>query len=215
MAAPLETCTREEQRSVIRFLRSKGVKPIEIHRRMKVQYSYACLSQQQVYEWSRNFANGVTSVEDAPRPGQALFWSVTRLEGPLSPVHHTQISYKIIFGLQSNQSDVDCRHQASFCNMTIQGPTLSVQQSQQSQTCILSVFLIHHIHQTLPQEISICLDHSKKQWEERSSVLMKRYATRCMSGCADYQKNFILKEFMHFVSAGGLALRVGGDYVEK
>jgi len=71
MAAPLETCTREEQRYVIRFLRSEGVKSIEIHRRMKVQYGDACLSQQQVYEWSRKFANGVTSVEDAPRPGQA------------------------------------------------------------------------------------------------------------------------------------------------
>jgi len=71
MAAPLETCTREEQRYVIRFLRSEGVKPIEINRRMKVQYGGACLSQQQVYEWSRKFANGVTSVEDAPRPSQA------------------------------------------------------------------------------------------------------------------------------------------------
>ena len=71
MAVPLETCTREEQRSVIRFLRSEGVKLIEIHRRMKVQYGDACLLQQQVYEWSRKFANGVTSVEDAPRPGQA------------------------------------------------------------------------------------------------------------------------------------------------
>ncbi|PNF40425.1 hypothetical protein B7P43_G18215, partial [Cryptotermes secundus] len=30
-----------------------------------------------------------------------------------------------------------------------------------------------------------------------------------MSGCADYQKNIFLKEFMHFVSAGGLALSVG------
>ena len=71
MAAPLETCIREEQRCVIRFLRSEDVKPIEIHRRIKVQYSDACLSQQQVYEWSRKFANGVTSVEDAPHPGQA------------------------------------------------------------------------------------------------------------------------------------------------
>ena len=71
MAAPLETCTMEEQRSVIRFLRSEGVKPIDIHRRMKVQYGDACLPQQQVYEWSRKFSNGVTSVEDAPRPGQA------------------------------------------------------------------------------------------------------------------------------------------------
>ena len=48
MAAALETCTREEQRSVIRFFSSEGVKPIEIHRRMKVQYGDACLSQQQV-----------------------------------------------------------------------------------------------------------------------------------------------------------------------
>ena len=88
-------------------------------------------------------------------------------------------------------------------------PHTALQQLQQSQTCILSVFLIHHTHQTLPQAISICLDHSKKQWDERSSVLLKRYATRCMSGWADYQKNFFLKEFMHFVSAGGLALSVG------
>ena len=71
MAAPLETCTSEEQGSVIRFLRSESVKPIEIHRRMKVQYGDACLSQQQVYEWSRKFANAVIPVEDAPRPGQA------------------------------------------------------------------------------------------------------------------------------------------------
>ena len=44
MAAPLETYTREEQRSVFRFLRSEGVKAIEINRRMKVQYGDACLS---------------------------------------------------------------------------------------------------------------------------------------------------------------------------
>jgi len=70
MAAPLATCT-EEQRSVIRFLRSEGVKPIEIHRRMEVSYGDACLSLQQVHEWSRKFLNGVSSVTDSPRPGQA------------------------------------------------------------------------------------------------------------------------------------------------
>jgi len=48
MAAPLSTCTREEQRPVIRFLSSERVKPAEIHRRMKVQYGDACLSLQQV-----------------------------------------------------------------------------------------------------------------------------------------------------------------------
>jgi len=71
MAAPLSTCTKEEQRSVFRFLRSEGVKPIEIHRRMYVQYGDACLSLQQVYEWGRNFLNGVSSVTDSPRPSQA------------------------------------------------------------------------------------------------------------------------------------------------
>ena len=68
---PLETCTKEEQRSVIRFLSSEGVKPKEIHRRMKVQYGDACLSLQQVYEWTRQFINGISSVTDSPRPGQA------------------------------------------------------------------------------------------------------------------------------------------------
>jgi hypothetical protein len=69
--APLATCTNEEQRSVIRFLSSEGVKPIEIHRRMKVQYSDTCLPLQQVYEWTGKFMNGTGSVTDSPRPGQA------------------------------------------------------------------------------------------------------------------------------------------------
>ena len=68
---PLATCTKEEQRSVIRFLNSEGVKPIEIHRRMKVQYGDACLSLQQVYEWTRKFMNGISSVTDSPRLAQA------------------------------------------------------------------------------------------------------------------------------------------------
>jgi len=53
------------------FLSSEGVKPIEIHRRKKVQYGDACLSLQQMYEWTRKFMNGISSVTDSPRPGQA------------------------------------------------------------------------------------------------------------------------------------------------
>ena len=71
MTSQLATCTKEEQRSVIRFLRGELVKPIEIRRRMKVQYGDAYLSLQQVYEWSRKFLDGVSSVTDSPRPGQA------------------------------------------------------------------------------------------------------------------------------------------------
>ena len=67
MTAPLATRTKEEQLSVIRFLSIEGVKPIEIHRRMKDQYGDA----QQVYEWTRKFINSISSVTDSPRPGQA------------------------------------------------------------------------------------------------------------------------------------------------
>ena len=70
MAAPLATCTKEGQCCVIRFLSSERVKPIEIHRRMKVQYGDACLSLQQVYEWTRKFMSGISSVRESPRPGQ-------------------------------------------------------------------------------------------------------------------------------------------------
>ena len=38
---------------------------------MKVQYGDACLSLQQVYEWTRKFLNSISSVTDSPRPGQA------------------------------------------------------------------------------------------------------------------------------------------------
>jgi len=71
MSAPLATCTKGEQRSVIRFLGSEEVKPIEIHRRMKVQYGDTCLLLQQVCEWARKFMNGISSVTDSPRHGHA------------------------------------------------------------------------------------------------------------------------------------------------
>jgi len=38
---------------------------------MKVQYGDPCLSLQQVYEWTRKFMNGISSVTDSPRSGQA------------------------------------------------------------------------------------------------------------------------------------------------
>ena len=46
------------------------MKPIEIDRRTNV-YGDACLSLQQVYEWTWEFLNGISSVRESPRPGQA------------------------------------------------------------------------------------------------------------------------------------------------
>ena len=53
------------------FFKYEEVEPIKIHRRMNVHYGDACLSLQQVYEWTRKFMNGISSVTDCPRPGQA------------------------------------------------------------------------------------------------------------------------------------------------
>jgi hypothetical protein len=52
------------------FLSSVGAKPIEIHRRMEVQWRDACLSLQQVNKWTRKFMIGISSVTDSPRSGQ-------------------------------------------------------------------------------------------------------------------------------------------------
>jgi len=38
---------------------------------MEVQYDDACLSLQQVYQWTRKSTNGTSSATDSPRPGQA------------------------------------------------------------------------------------------------------------------------------------------------
>jgi hypothetical protein len=121
MAAPLSACTREEQCFVICFLSSEGVKPTEIHRRMEVHYDDACLSLQQVYEWKTKFLNGVSSVADSPRPGQAH-----RIVTPeaIAALHGTTLEHymargntvtsatyadllRIISVLQSSPNDVD------------------------------------------------------------------------------------------------------------
>jgi len=72
MAEPLEQCTKQEKRSVVRFLFSEGVKRIEIHRRMRIQYGDRCMSRTQVYEWTEKFKNLITNVRDSPRPGPVL-----------------------------------------------------------------------------------------------------------------------------------------------
>ena len=61
-AAPLSVCTKEEQRSVIRFLWPEGVSGVEIHRRLSAQYGNGVLPQRSLYEWIEKLKNGRTSV---------------------------------------------------------------------------------------------------------------------------------------------------------
>ena len=76
MAAPLSTCTVEEQRSVIRFLWSEGVKPSETYRRMKVQYGDSYLSEGRLYEWVERFQNGSKTSVTNTRVGDQLAWQL-------------------------------------------------------------------------------------------------------------------------------------------
>jgi len=55
MDFPLQDCTTEEQRDVVRFLWAEVVKPVEIHRRVLVQYGQSTMSQRKVYEWPEKF----------------------------------------------------------------------------------------------------------------------------------------------------------------
>jgi len=69
MNAPLQDCTIEEQRGVVRFLWAEGAKPVEIHRRMLPQYGQSTMSQRNVYEWVERFKSGRTRVTDEGRSG--------------------------------------------------------------------------------------------------------------------------------------------------
>ena len=64
MEAPLQDCTIEEQRGVVRFLWAEGVKPVEIHRRMLALYGQSTTSQRKVYEWVERFKSGRTRVTE-------------------------------------------------------------------------------------------------------------------------------------------------------
>ena len=80
MLAGLSVCTREEQRSVIRFLWAEGVKGAEIHARLCTQYGNNALPRRSVYEWIEMFENGRTSSKNfksQPSAGKLLltvFW---------------------------------------------------------------------------------------------------------------------------------------------
>jgi hypothetical protein len=66
MPAPLQSCTKQEMRSVIRFLDAEGDNPVEIYIWILAKYGASCMSKMQVYEWVQKFKNGVQSVEDSP-----------------------------------------------------------------------------------------------------------------------------------------------------
>jgi len=70
MDPPLQDCTIEEQRGVVRLLWAEGVNPEEIHRRMLAEYGHSTVSQRKVYGWVERFKSGRTRVTDEGRSGR-------------------------------------------------------------------------------------------------------------------------------------------------
>jgi len=69
MDTPLQDCTIEKQRGLVRFLWA-GVKPVEIHRHVLPQYGQSAMSQRKVYEWVERFKLGQTRVTDEGHSGR-------------------------------------------------------------------------------------------------------------------------------------------------
>jgi len=72
MASPLENCTVEEQRAVIRFLVAEGEKGSKIHERMLKVYGENCLNRSNVYKWVEQFQSGRTKISDEQRSGRPV-----------------------------------------------------------------------------------------------------------------------------------------------
>jgi len=69
MDVPLQDCTTEEQRGVVRFLWAEGVKPVEIHCHMLPQNGQSTMCQRKAYEWVEKFKSHRTHVTDEGRSG--------------------------------------------------------------------------------------------------------------------------------------------------
>jgi hypothetical protein len=128
MAAPLCTLT-EEQHFVICFLIGEGAKP-ETKRMCK--------------EWRHSSSPKPKKFRKQPSSGKIMLsfgttepwtWSIYTPRVYTITSASYQISWRIIFDLQSDESDADFCLEESFCNMIMLGPILPLQQLQQCKTC--------------------------------------------------------------------------------
>jgi hypothetical protein len=66
MAAPIQSPAKCEARSVIRFLNTKGERPMEIHKQIVAVYGHV-MNRQNVMKWCHEFSEGRTDVHDKQR----------------------------------------------------------------------------------------------------------------------------------------------------
>jgi len=54
---------------MMKFLVNEDVKPADIYKRLQAQYGDEMLSHSKIFEWSKRFKDGHTSVSDDPGRG--------------------------------------------------------------------------------------------------------------------------------------------------
>jgi hypothetical protein len=64
-----DACTTEEERSVGRFLWTKGLNAKDISKEMLSTYGGKCLSRKAVHNWVEKFFQGSSKFTDDVRPG--------------------------------------------------------------------------------------------------------------------------------------------------
>jgi len=71
MAAPIQSPTKWEVRSVIRFLNAKSERPAEINKQIVAVYGNV-MNRQNVTKWCCEFSKGRTDIHDEQRSGRPL-----------------------------------------------------------------------------------------------------------------------------------------------
>jgi hypothetical protein len=137
----LHTCTRKEHRSVIRFLISDGVK--QETKKMSKEWHNSSSPKPKKF-WTQPSARKILLTPFWEERG-VLLEHCTPQGYTITSASYSDL-LKNHLDLQSDQSDVNFWLEVSFCNMTMLSPILPVQKLQQSKTCTVSVFHIHHSH---------------------------------------------------------------------
>jgi hypothetical protein len=72
MAAPIESPAKCEVRSVIRFLKTNGERPAEIHKQIVAVYGKV-MNRQNVKKWCHEFSEGKTDDDDEVQE-EVMMW---------------------------------------------------------------------------------------------------------------------------------------------
>jgi hypothetical protein len=68
----LAGCTKKKQRSVVGFLRAKGLDAKDSHKEMFPAYGGKCLSHKAVHNWVKKISQGHSKVTDTAQPGRPV-----------------------------------------------------------------------------------------------------------------------------------------------